>query len=304
MRCCARRSAALSRTSAITNDAPQLARHGGWRRTSISDGSSEQACAIIATSKLRTTWNCWGAARDAPVMRPSTLSILMRTSPAISSKIMFRRSKLDAANCVLVRQDKRRANVWMARKWHFSARRENAYASSVHRIVGRQYKRCLSEIELVGDGLHLSVRKTARIGNHRHRVAAELPISEDIDRLKWHFHKRNFLRLAADHRIEPVRAAYAPITDTYAQSVALMVGLFTAITIPSAAAWALFGAALKRLLADPRAVRPTSRWPRSSPPRSRRCCSNSVSGVSFGVSEVRISSAAPSGPPRLRASAL
>ncbi len=29
-------------------------------------------------------------------------------------------------------------------------------------------------------------------------------------------------------------AAYAPITDTYAQSVALMVGLFTAITIPSA----------------------------------------------------------------------
>ena len=35
-------------------------------------------------------------------------------------------------------------------------------------------------------------------------------------------------------------AAYAPMTDTYAQSVALMVGLFTAITIPSAGAWALF----------------------------------------------------------------
>ena len=51
-------------------------------------------------------------------------------------------------------------------------------------------------------------------------------------------------------------AAYAPMTDTYAQSVTLMVGLFTAITIPSAGAWALFGAALKRLLADPRAVRP------------------------------------------------
>jgi len=51
-------------------------------------------------------------------------------------------------------------------------------------------------------------------------------------------------------------AAYAPMTDTYAQSVALMVGLFTVITIPSAGAWALFGAALKRLLADPRAVRP------------------------------------------------
>jgi len=46
------------------------------------------------------------------------------------------------------------------------------------------------------------------------------------------------------------------MTDAYAQSVALMVGLFTAITIPSTGAWALFGAALKRLLADPRAVRP------------------------------------------------
>jgi threonine/homoserine/homoserine lactone efflux protein len=46
------------------------------------------------------------------------------------------------------------------------------------------------------------------------------------------------------------------MTDTYAQSVALIVGLFTAITIPTASAWTLFGAALKRLLADPRAARP------------------------------------------------
>lgn len=51
-------------------------------------------------------------------------------------------------------------------------------------------------------------------------------------------------------------AAYAPMTDTYAESVALMVGLFTAITIPSAGAWALFGSTLERLLADSRAVRP------------------------------------------------
>ncbi len=40
------------------------------------------------------------------------------------------------------------------------------------------------------------------------------------------------------------------------ESVALMVGMFTAITIPSAGAWALFGAALKQLLANPRAFRP------------------------------------------------
>ena len=41
MRRCARRNAARSRTSAITNGAPQLARQGGCRRTSISDGSSK-----------------------------------------------------------------------------------------------------------------------------------------------------------------------------------------------------------------------------------------------------------------------
>jgi hypothetical protein len=92
--------------------------------------------------------------------------------------------KTGAANCVLVRQDKRSANVWMARKRHLSARRENAHASGVRGIVRRQNKRCLSEIELVRDGLHLSVRKAARIGNHRHRVATELPISEDVDCLK------------------------------------------------------------------------------------------------------------------------
>src|SRR5208283_2792414 len=98
--------------------------------------------------------------------------------------------KTGAANRVLVRQDKRSANVWMARKWHLSARRKNTHASGVHGIARRQYKRCLSKIELIGDGLHLSVRKAARIGNHRHRVAAELPISEDVDCLKCHLHNR------------------------------------------------------------------------------------------------------------------
>jgi hypothetical protein len=96
----------------------------------------------------------------------------------------------DAEDCVLLRQNKRRANVWMAGKRHLGARRENPYVSGVRRIVGRQNKRCLGKIELIGDGLHLSVRKAARIRNHRHRVAAELPIGEDIDRLKLHFHRR------------------------------------------------------------------------------------------------------------------
>jgi hypothetical protein len=107
--------------------------------------------------------------------------------------------KTGAANCVLVRQDKRSANVRMARERHLRARREYAHASGVHGIVRRQYKRCLSKIELVCDGLHLSVRKAARIENHRHRVAAELPISEDVNCLKWHLHNRCVPRSIADH---------------------------------------------------------------------------------------------------------
>jgi hypothetical protein len=107
--------------------------------------------------------------------------------------------KTGTANCVLVRQDKRSANVRMARKRHLSARRENAHASGAHGIVRRQYKRCLSKIELVRDGLHLNVRKAARIENHRHRVAAELPIGEDVDGLKWRLHSRYSPRSIADH---------------------------------------------------------------------------------------------------------
>ena len=96
----------------------------------------------------------------------------------------------DAANRVLVGQDKRRANVWMARKRHLGARGEYTYPSGVRRIVRRQDKRCLSKIELIGDGLHLSLRKAARIRNHRNRISAELPIGEDIDRLKCRPHNR------------------------------------------------------------------------------------------------------------------
>lgn len=90
----------------------------------------------------------------------------------------------DAANPILMRQDERRADVGMTRKWHLGARRKNPDASAVCRIGRRQHESRLGKIELVGDGLHLRVGKTARIGNDRHWVAAELPIGEDIDRLK------------------------------------------------------------------------------------------------------------------------
>ena len=200
MRCCARRNAARSRTSAITNGAPQLARQGGCRRTSISDGSSEHACAIIATSKSRMIRNCWGAARDAPATRPSTVSIVIRTKSGYLLEDHVPAIERDAANPVLMRQDERRADVGMTRKRHLGARRKNPDTSGVCKIGRRQHESRLGKIELVGDGLHLSVGKTACIGNDRHRVAAELPIGEDIDRLKWHFHKRPWISGRPLHR--------------------------------------------------------------------------------------------------------
>ena len=166
MRCCARRSAALSRTSAITNGAPQLAKHGRWRRASISDESSEHACAIIATSKLRKARNCCGAANEAPATRPSAVSIVIRTSSSFFLEDHVPANETVAANRILAGQDERRADVRMARKRHLCMRRKNADTGRVRGIVGRQNERCLSKIELIGDDLHLSVRKTARIRNH------------------------------------------------------------------------------------------------------------------------------------------
>ena len=115
-----------------------------------------------------------------------------------------------AADLVLARQNKRRADVWMASKRHLCARRKNAHPSSVRRIIRRQDKRCLGEIKLIGDRLHLSVRKAARIGNHRQRVAAELPIGEDIDRLELHSHRRYVLGQVVDHCVERLRQSFRP----------------------------------------------------------------------------------------------
>ena len=190
MRGCARRNAARSRTSATTNGAPQVARHGGCRRASISEVSSEQACAIIAGSKSRMIRNCWGAAKAAPVARPSIRVECHSDESGYFLEDHVPAIEAAAADLVLARQNKRRADVWMARKRHLGARRKNAHPSSVRRIIRRQDKRCLGKVKLVGDRLHSSVRKAARIGNHRQRVAAELPIGEYINRLELHSHKR------------------------------------------------------------------------------------------------------------------
>jgi hypothetical protein len=153
MRCWARRSAARSPTSAITNGAPQLARHGVCRRASLSDGSSEQAFATIATSKCRIIRNCW-----APPLP------LLRQHLASSRSSFAQGQRFHAANGVLARQNKRCSDVRMARERHLGPRGKNAHASSVRGIVRRQDKGCLSKIERIGDGL-----QSARPKGHAHR---------------------------------------------------------------------------------------------------------------------------------------
>ena len=125
-----------------------------------------------------------GCGRDAPATRPSTVSISHSDEFGYLLEDHVPAIERDAANPVLMRQHERRADVGMTRERHLGARRKNPYTSGVCRIGRRQHECRLGKIELVGDGLHLSVGKTARIGNDRHRVAAELPIGEDIDSLK------------------------------------------------------------------------------------------------------------------------
>ncbi len=112
------------------------------------------------------------------------MSIVIRTSSGYLLEDHVPAIERGAANPVLMRQDERRADVGMTRKRHLGARRKNPDTSGVCRIGRRQYESRLGKIELVCDGLHLSVEKTARIRNDGHRVAAELPVGEDIDCLK------------------------------------------------------------------------------------------------------------------------
>ena len=95
-------------------------------------------------------------------------------------------------------------------------------------------------------------------------LAAKIALAGPIGEAKGGGRPLGFLSAVAFQWVNPkawvmtlgALAAYAPMTDAYAKSVALMVALFTAITVPSSGAWALFGASLKRFIANPRAVRP------------------------------------------------
>ena len=70
----------------------------------------------------------------------------------------------------------------MAGERQFGARREDAYCRRMRRILRRQYKRRLRQIELRRDRLHLRRRQPASIRNNRKRIAAKLAIREHVDR--------------------------------------------------------------------------------------------------------------------------
>lgn len=75
-------------------------------------------------------------------------------------------------------------------------------------------------------------------------LAMKVAFAGPIDEVEGGGRPFGFFRAAAVQWVNPkayvailgALAAYASMTDTYALSVALMVGLFTAITIPSAGA--------------------------------------------------------------------
>jgi threonine/homoserine/homoserine lactone efflux protein len=51
-------------------------------------------------------------------------------------------------------------------------------------------------------------------------------------------------------------AAYAGVVDGYTSSVFFIAVLCALIAVPCSGAWMVFGASLRRLMTDPRAVRP------------------------------------------------
>ena len=69
----------------------------------------------------------------------------------------------------------------MPGKGHFRARGENPHLRRICRVLRRQDKSRLGEIELGRNNLHLRARKPARIKHDGERIAAEFGCGEDVD---------------------------------------------------------------------------------------------------------------------------
>ena len=80
------------------------------------------------------------------------------------------------------------ADVRMAGKRQLGARGKNANLRRIGSILRRQHEGGFGKIEFRRDRLHLCRREAARVRHDGERIAAELPIGEDVDGGEIEFH--------------------------------------------------------------------------------------------------------------------
>lgn len=94
-------------------------------------------------------------------------------------------------------------------------------------------------------------------------LAAKLALAGPIGDMEYSGNPLNFLGAAAFQWINPkawviavsALTAYA-VSEDYTRSVVIVALIFGLVTLPCIAAWVLFGTAMRRVLSDPRFVRP------------------------------------------------
>ncbi|QGZ95794.1 hypothetical protein DSM104635_02645 [Terricaulis silvestris] len=69
----------------------------------------------------------------------------------------------------------------MAGEGHLGGAIEDPHARGVSRVRRRQDERCLAQVELEGERLHLRLGKAAAVGEDGQRIAAEALLGEDVD---------------------------------------------------------------------------------------------------------------------------
>ena len=85
-------------------------------------------------------------------------------------------------------QHEGRADIGMAGERQLGLGREDADLGGMCRIAWRQDEGRLGQVEFGGDGLHLAGAKAHGVQNDGQRIAAELPVGEDVDGDELEFH--------------------------------------------------------------------------------------------------------------------
>ena len=93
-----------------------------------------------------------------------------------------------AARRPMPRQHEGGADIGMAGEGQLGLGREDADLGGVRRVLRRQHEGRLGEVELGGDRLHLLGREAFGVENDGQRIAAELPVGENVDGLERTFH--------------------------------------------------------------------------------------------------------------------